>query len=140
VLAGGLLNEVRKDYGGVEREYREALRCAMNHTNAHSNLGIQLKNVRKDSDGAEHEYREAIRSDQNHANALVNLPKAVRKDYDGAENEFRETIRCDVRPEPSARTRQPRKPAEGLAKHYDGAESQPQHGPCGVTCQARAKI
>jgi Tfp pilus assembly protein PilF len=93
-----MLDELRKDYAGAEREFREAIRCDPNNVAAHIILGRLLQNVRKDYAGAEREFREAIRCDPNnvavHIN-LGNLLEKVRKDYAGAEREFHKAIQCD---------------------------------------------
>jgi tetratricopeptide (TPR) repeat protein len=91
------LETVDEDYGGAEREYREAIRCHPNDASAHFNLG-RLMLFRKNYDGAGREYCEAIRCKPNSAVAHLSFGALLyheSKDYDGAEHEYREAIRCD---------------------------------------------
>src|SRR5262249_43277296 len=91
---GLLLKEVRRDYDGAIREFREAIRFMPADVRLHLYLGNALA-LKGQADEAIAVYRVVIRLDPGHVAARRNLGALlcdVKRDYDGAFSEFRAAI------------------------------------------------
>lgn len=118
------LKNVKKDYEGAEREYKEALRVDPNHAIAHLNFANFLTSIRNNHDEALVHYEEAVRISPNDADTHYNYAvflKNVRQDYPAATIQFLESLRVDPN---NVRTHLSYGSLLGATKQFDEAELQ----------------
>lgn len=118
------LKNVKKDYDGAEKEYKEALRVDPNHAIAHLNFANFLTSIRNSHEEAFIHYEAAVRISPNDADTHYNYAvflKNVRQDYPSATREFLSSLRVDP---DSVRTRLSYASLLGTTRQFDQAEVQ----------------